>query len=129
MDSVKPMSVPIVYFVNIDDDIQVIPARYLRRDPLDDNYVLVTFKGREYRIPLSDCNLMDGRRMRITDVPDENAPCYGGMGCLTTTTVTEKNWTIPDGAPHGGYFEPDGTYIGPDGRSYGKGGWKIDFAV
>ena len=33
----------------------------------------------------------------------------------------EKNWTIPDGAPHGGYFEPDGTYIGPDGRSYGKG--------
>ena len=120
MNSVTPISVPIVYFVPIEDDIQVIPARYIRRDPEHpDEFVLVTFKGREYRIPISDCTLMDGTPMGPDDVPDDDAPIYGGDGAYSGPD--RLYWTIPDGAPHGGYFGPDGTYYGPDGRPYGKG--------
>lgn len=120
MSNAKPISVPIVYFVMIEDDIQVIPAKYIRRDPdYPDKYVLVTFKGKEYRIPISDCTLMDGTPMQPGDLPDENSPIYGGDGSYTPPD--RMYYTIPDGAPLGGHFGPDGTYYGPDGRPYGKG--------
>ena len=62
---------------------------------------------------------MDGTPMEPQDVPDDNAPIYGGDGGYAAPD--RLYWTIPDGAPHGGYFGPDGTYYGPDGRPYGKG--------
>ena len=80
MGNAQAMSVPIVYFVTIEDNIQVIPAKYIRRDPDYAECVIVTYKGREFQISITECTMMDGRPMQLQDIPDENAAVYGGPG-------------------------------------------------
>ena len=129
-DNVEPLSVPLVFFVKINRKTQVIPARFIKRDEsYPDRFVNVQFKGEEYTISITEVTLMDGRPLGPNDLPDFNAPVYGGSGGDSPLDGADRFTTgpdgnpikIPDGAPAGGYFDPSGNYIGPDGRNYGPG--------
>lgn len=95
--NVIPMNVPIVYFVVIENNTRVIPARSVRRDTHSpEEYVLVTFKGREHKIPISDCNLMDGTPMQPGDVPDDDSPIYRGISPRNQPNQTKPKQTTPN---------------------------------